>query len=290
MINTVGIVNNNVSDPFYRALFASLDEVLRRHGRTPLLCRTGEDVSRQTKFIRSLAQYNADGLIVFPAIGSTPIDFPSPQTRLPPTVFVSRIVSELEFDHVVNDDRTAARIATERLLSLGHRRIAVVGGDPRISCFRERLRGYREALGQACVAFDSALVRSTFPRLGAGFDAARWIAELSPRPTAAIAYRNLVALGLFAGLEREGLFPGRSFALIGNEDVEETALTNPPLSVTSIAQEEMGAQAAETLVERICSPDSPPRRIVLKPELLVRGTCNVRSPAGSEPKGPIHLS
>ena len=108
MNNTVGIVNNNVSDPFYRALFISLEEALWRYGRTSFLCHTGENVSLQTKFIRCLAQYNADGLIVFPAIGSTPIDFPSPQILLPPTVFVSRIVSELEFDHVVNDDRTAA--------------------------------------------------------------------------------------------------------------------------------------------------------------------------------------
>lgn len=281
MVSTVGIVNNNVSDPFYRALLASLEEALERYGRTAFLCNTGENVSRQSTFIRSLARYNADGLIVFPAIGSTPIDFPSQQIVLPPTVFVSRIVSDLEFDHVVNDDRTAARIATERLLSLGHRRIAFVGGDPRISCFGERIHGYREALGQASVAFDSALVRTTFPRLKDGFDAARWIAGLAHRPTAAIAYSNLVALGLFAGLEREGLFPGRNFALIGSEDVEETELTNPPLSVTSIASEEMGAQAAKALVDRIRNPDSPPRRIVLKPELVVRGTCNVRIPAGS---------
>lgn len=277
MRRTVGIVNNNVTDPFYRAMLASIETALEGHGLTPLLCHSNEDVGVQAGYLRKLAEHDVAGLVVFPAIGSAAGDFTALAAALPPTVFVSRIVPELGFDHVVNDDRRAARMATERLLRLGHRRIAVVGGDPRISCYHERLRGYREALEQASVAFDRALVAPTLPRLPDGFGAARWVARLSPRATAAIAYSNLVTLGLLAGLKRQGLFPGDNFALIGNEDVEETALTDPPLSVTAIAEEEMGARAVEALVDRIASPDLPRRRIVLAPELVVRGTCGVRN-------------
>ena len=147
--HTVGVIVNNVSNPFFSTLLASLEEALARTGRTVFLCNTDESVPRQTDFIRKMWEYNADGIIISPSI-----------------------------------------------------------------------------------EFDGALVRSSVPTRLAGFRAARWIAELTPRPTAAIGYNDAIALGLSAGLQREGLFPGRNFALIGHEDVEEASLANPPLSVT----------------------------------------------------------
>ena len=115
----------------------------------------------------------------------------------------------------------------------------------------------------------------------AGFRAARCIAELTPRPTAAIGYNDAVALGLSAGLQREGLFPGRNFALVGHENVEEAGLANPPLSVTTVSRDEMGRKAAAALIERIEQPDAPPRRIVLETELIVRESCGYA--VGSNP-------
>lgn len=273
--HTVGVILNNVSDPFFSALLASLEDALRQTGRTVFLCNTNESCERQADFIRKMAEYNADGIIVSPAIGSTPEHFASKQVPVPPLVFVSRAITDSGFDYVVNDDHEAGRLATERLLGLGHRRIAVVGGDPEASPFGERLRGHRAALEQASVAFDESLVRPSLPTRPESFRAAHWIAGLAPRPTAAICYSDSISLGLFHGLAKEGLFPGRTFALIGHEDVEETRLVDPPMSVTRVRRDEMGRRAAAALVERIDNPDAPPQRIVLKTELVVRGTCDV---------------
>ena len=71
---------------------------------------------------------------------------------------------------------------------MGHRRISFVGGDPSVSAFRERIRGYRAALEHASIDFDSTLVMPSVLTRLAGFRAARCIAELTPRPTAAIGY------------------------------------------------------------------------------------------------------
>ena len=273
--HTVGVILNNVSDPFLSALLASLEDALRQTGRTVFLCNTDESCERQSDFIRKMAEYNADGIIVSPAIGSTPEHFASERIPVPPLVFVSRAMTDAAFDCVVNDDREAARLATERLLGLGHRRIAVVGGCPEASPFGERLRGHRAALERASVAFDDSLVRPSLPTRPEGFQAARWIAGLAPRPTAAICYNDSISLGLFHGLAKEGLSPGRTFALIGHEDVEETGLVDPPMSVTRVRRDEMGRRATAALVERIDNPDAPPQRIVLETELVVRGTCGV---------------
>ncbi|MXX23391.1 MAG: LacI family transcriptional regulator [Rhodospirillales bacterium] len=281
MTQTVGVILNNVSDPFFSSLLTSLADALAASGQTAFLCHTNEVISRQTDFVRKMAEYSADGLIVCPAVGTTTAHFRLGQDGIPPTVFVSRAVFELGFDYVINDDREAARMATNRLLRQGHRRIALVGGDTRVSCFVERFSGYRESLDCASVGFDPALVRSSDPTRKAGFDAARWIASLSPRPTAAICYNDSLALGLMAGLQRDGLYPGRNFALIGSEDVEETGMTNPSLSVTAVDRDEMGRRAAAALIERIDHPEAPQQRIVLRPELIIRETCGFRIPSGS---------
>ena len=271
--DTVGVIVNDVSDPFFSALLACVEHALAASGRTVFLCNSGESVVRQTDFIRKMLEYNADGVIMSSAIGSTAEDILALRQVLPPLVFVSRTVFDLPFDHVVNDDHQASVLAVGRLASLGHRRIAFVGGDPSVVACRERIRGYRAGLEIASLEFDESLVKSCAPTRLAGFEAARWIAGLEPRPTAAIGFNDAVTLGLSAGLWREGLVPGRDFALIGHEDVEEASLANPPLTVTTVSRDEMGRQAASVLLDRIENPDAPPRRIVLKTELIVRESC-----------------
>ena len=271
--DTVGVIVNNVSDPFFSTLLASLEDALAKTGRTVFLCNTDESVGRQADFIQKMSEYNADGIIISPAIHSTAEDFRARRGSMPPLVFVSRAMFDLDFDCVVNDDFEATVLPMNHLLSMGHRRIAFVGGDASVSGFQERIRGYRAALERASIGFDSTLVRPSVPTRLAGFQAARWIAELTPRPTAAIGYNDAVALGLSAGLQREGLFPGRNFALIGHEDVEEAGLANPPLTVTTVSRDEMGRKAASALLERIEHPDAPPQSIVLKTELVVRESC-----------------
>ena len=281
--HTVGVILNDITDPFFSALLASLERELAAAGRTTFLRHSGESPEHQGRFMRTMSEYNADGLIMCPAIGTTFDDISPREAGAPPVVFVSRTVPDTAFDSVVNDDEKAGRLAAERLLSLGHRRIALVGGHPSVSCYGERLRGYRTALERASVPFDEALVRPLVPSRLEGFRAAGWLAALEPRPTAASCYNGSVALGLTQGLAREGLVPGRNFALIGHEDVEEASLAYPPMSVTTVAREEMGRQAAAALAERIENPELPPRRIVLDTRLVVRETCGVPPSAATEP-------
>lgn len=271
--HTVGVILNNVSDPFFSALLASLEEGLAKSGRTVFLGNTNESVDRQTEFIRKMTEYNADGIIVSPAIGSTPEDFASTRAGVPPIVFVSRTLFELRYDYVICDDREAGRLATAHLLALGHRRIAAVGGMPGVSCFVERLNGYREALEQAGVAFDESLVHTCIPTRDEGFRAGRRVAGLSHRPTAAICYNDSISLGLYFGLIAQGFSPGKDFALVGHEDVE-ARLAQPPLSVTAVSRDEMGARAAELLLRRIAAPEAPQQRVVLKTRLIYRGSSN----------------
>ena len=269
----VSVILNNVSDPIFRSLLPPLEDALEQTGRSVFLHNADESRDRQADFVKATADANADGIVLCPVAGSTPEHVSAGHVPMPPLVFVSRALPGPGFDYVLGDDREAARLAAERLLTLGHRRIAVVGGELGAFCFGERIRGHRAALDEASVAFDERLVRPSLPIMGEGFGAARWIAALSPRPTAAICYNASISLGLFHGLVRKGLFPGKNFALIGHQDIEEVSLVDPPISVTRFSYGEMGRRTAATLLERMSNPGAPPNRFVLKAELVVRGTC-----------------
>ena len=174
---------------------------------------------------------------------------------------------DVNADYVVSDDRQAAILAVRRLLGFGHRRIAFVGGDPSVSCFAARLAGYKEALGEAAIAFDDALVRLVCPRGRPVLLRHAGLPNWAPRPTAAICSNDSLALGFISGLRHEGLHPGTDFALIGHENIEEAGFVSPSLSSTAVSREEMGRMAAAVLLERVTNPDAPLQRHVLRPNL-----------------------
>jgi LacI family transcriptional regulator len=92
-------------------------------------------------------------------------------------------------------------------------------------------------------------------------------------PTAALCYNDIVAFGVMLGLQAHGRMPGQDFAVIGFDDIADAALWYPPLTTVSIAPYQMGATGAQRLLERIASPDDPPRRIILPPSLVIRASC-----------------
>ena len=273
--NTVGVIVNNLSDPFFSNLLASLENELAKTNRTVFFCNSNESVERQTKFLRTMSEYNADGLIISPAMGTTSEHFNNLENVMPSgLVFVSRTIADTNYDSVVNDDYESSILATQRLVELGHKKIAVIGGRPSLSPYVERMRAYREVLENASLDFDRNLIRCCLPTRIAGFESAEWIANLFPRPTAAICYNDSIALGLLTGLQRVGLRPGRNFALIGHENIEESILSNCcALSLTEVSRDEMGRLASKILIDRINNPDAPPKRIVLKTRLIIRDSC-----------------
>ena len=271
--HTVGVVLHDVSDPFFGALLRSMESALWEAGRIIFLCDSNECRDRQSEFIRKMSEYNADGIIVCPAIGTSIEDLQSGNIPLPPSVLVSRAFVGSDLDFVTNDDRQSAELAARRLLDLGHRRIAFVGGDPTLDGFQERLKGYQVALDGASIAFDSTLVRPCIAGVSHGFEASDWLLELNPRPTAAICSSDLVTVGFRLGLIRHGIVPGETFGLVGHEDNEGASIVIPPLTVTRVESEKMGKLAADMLLNRIENPESPPQQIVLESRLIIRGSC-----------------
>jgi LacI family transcriptional regulator, galactose operon repressor len=251
------------------------------------ISNSAEDPVRQDQFIDTMREYNVDGLIVCPAEGTTQQSLRRLTEFEIPCVQVSRYVRGTTLDFAGNDNCLGTMLAARHLLSLGHRRIAMIGGNERISTGRERRKGYANALKQGGIDVDPALIVTCPATRGNGAAAIATLLASPNPPTAAVCYNDVVAFGVMLGLRQLGREPGRDFAVTGCDDVSEAALWSPALTSVVIDTAAMGELAAQMLLARIADHRAPRRRVVLKPKLTVRASSgNPRRAPTLQPTAP----
>jgi DNA-binding LacI/PurR family transcriptional regulator len=188
-------------------------------------------------------------------------------------VEVDRQMAESQCDAVLVDSERGARVATEHLLELGHRRIAFLIDELEWTTGVGRLSGYRAALRAAKVRFDQKLV----VRVGFGSgDAAAALASLldsQPDVTAVFAANNLMASGAWQELRHRRLRVPKDISLVAFDDLPWMTMVQPPISAVSQPVVALGARAAELLLARLSGDlTGPPERVCLEPTFEPRGS------------------
>lgn len=270
--HTVGVAINELANPYFAELTAAIERALNRIGYSVFLSNSAEDSARQDQFIDTMREYNVDGLIICPAEGTTAKSLHRLVQFEMPCVQISRYVRGVTLDFAGNDHRRGTFLATDHLLSLGHRRIAMIGGTDRISTGWERRKGYADALIEHGIGVDPDLIVSSPASRESGAEAIKALLSTPNPPTAAACFNDVVAFGVMLGLRQLGREPGRDFAVAGCDDISEAALWNPALTSVSIDTAAMGELAAQMLLERIADHRAPHREVVLEPKLVVRAS------------------
>ncbi|CAH1668363.1 Substrate-binding domain-containing protein [Hyphomicrobiales bacterium] len=270
--NIIGVGFHDITNPYFAELLAAIEETAGRHDRSILLGTYAENLDKQARVLGILAEYRPDGMILCSAGGST-VESLSPLVDAGvPVVQLSREIAGADLDFVGSDDRHGTTQAMEHLIGLGHRRIAFICANESISTGRNRYAGYRESLARAGLPFDPALVHFDYGTREAGLKGIRNVLGAGDPPTAAVCMNDLAAFGAMLGLRHHGLEAGRDFSIVGCDDVKEAAQWFPALTTVHNFQNEMGAKSAEFLLNRIADPSAPRQRLLLTPELIVRGT------------------
>ncbi len=268
---TLGLVIEDVSNPFYSAITRGVEEVARRRGMLVIAGSSDEDPERERELVQLLWERRVDGLLVVPA--GVDHRYLLPEVRLgTPTVFIDRPPGLIEADVVLLDNVGGARQAVEHLVEHGHERIAMVGDESDIFTTVERLRGYREALAWAGIAADESLVRLGAHNTAAAQRAVEQLLSLPKPPTAFFTGNNRITVGALRALApRNG-----SIALVGFDDLELAELLARPTTVAAYDAAALGRMAAELLAQRLGGDTSPAQRIVLPVTLIARGSGEVR--------------
>ncbi len=263
---TLGLVIEDVANPFYSAIAQAVEESARERSSLLITASAREDPGRERELVTALLRRRVDALLLVPAgrdhryISDSGFD-----TK---TVFLDRPPAKAKGDTVLIENAASAMRAVEHLLAHGHTRIAFVGDDLRLYTARQRLAGYRRALDAAHVEADADLVCVGNSTSDAATQAVSRLLTLprDERPTAIFTGNNRCTVGAL-----HALGPMRKrIALVGFDDVELGELFG--LTVVRTDPYSIGQIAAELAFARIDGDDRKPQRKVVPAELVMRGS------------------
>ncbi|NNH22175.1 LacI family DNA-binding transcriptional regulator [Pseudokineococcus marinus] len=258
--------------PYFAELSSQVVRAARRHGLTVVVEQTDADLEREREVAAGLPTRFADGL-VFSPLEMPPEELVSvPHT---PLVLLGEHAVGVEADRVSIDGVAVGTEGTEHLVATGRRCVAALGLKPTLhDTASQRLRGYRAALAAAGLPCgDELLLRVEDWTREDGEAAADRLVALRRDGVpvdGVLAMNDVLAMGLLRGLRRHGVRVPEDVAVVGIDDVPESAYCTPTLTTVALDRAAVAEAALRLLVERLADPDLPPREVVAPHRLVVR--------------------
>jgi LacI family transcriptional regulator len=270
----LGVILPDLYGEFFSEVIRGMDRATQRAGYNLLVSSSHDDRSEIDAAVRAM-RGRVDGLVLMTpdmAVGSVE------EVVLPslPVVLMNTPASSARV-HTINVDNYGGSYAMVRhLVSGGHERVALIGGDPLNHDARERHRGYAAALRDAGLeARPEWQVRSDFRKSG-GWEAVRVLmSRAGPPPTAIFAANDAMAVGALSSLQELGLEVPRDMAVAGFDDIPLARYLSPALTSVHVDISGLGARAVELLLESVDGESADPIHEVLPTTLVVRRSCGV---------------
>ncbi|HKT03745.1 MAG TPA: LacI family DNA-binding transcriptional regulator [Rugosimonospora sp.] len=266
--NTIGLLLEDVSNPYSSAVHRAVEDYAHQHQAMVLAGSLDEDPRRERDLTRTLIDRRVDGLIVMSASHDHRYLVAEQQAGTQ-FVFIDRLPFPLLADAIVCDNEDGARTAVGHLLATGRRTIAYLGDDPSIITARQRFAGFQDALAAAARQLDPDLVRHGLRTAGQARGAALDLLRTRP-PEMIFASQNLVTIGVVEALHELGL--QHRVALVGFDDVPLAAIVRPGITVMAQDPSAVGRLAAERLFARLQGDASPPAVHTIPTRLVTRGS------------------
>lgn len=269
---TFGMVIPNNSNPYFAEVIHGVENRCFAAGYNVILCNSNDDPERQAAYLRVLAEKRIDGLVLV-ASGSDAVVRATFGDYRTPLVLLDRDVAGMASCDLVEVNHTVGgEMATRHLLALGHPRVACISGPPGLSPSSQRRAGWKQALEDAGVdRRESDLARGDFTARG-GYLAMQQLLRRKPRPSAVFVCNDLMAFGAMAAAREAGVAVPQQLSIVGFDDIDLAAFSSPPLTTVAQPKLQIGALAAELLLERVEGGRSAARREIRDPELKVRGS------------------
>lgn len=271
--HTIGVMIG-VPTSFHAGLIHGIHDTLSECGYLPILHFHGPGAmahrdSDELAYLHRLLDQRVDGIIFWPSDETVPEHYlREVWERGVPLVAIDRNLPLTRADFAGTDDVHGGRLVAEHLLSLGHRRLAHIGGEPWVATYADRRRGFEETIrGRRGVTYafehceDSQSGAATH-RLLAGAD----------RPTALFLASDRMAPHVYAAAEAQGLRIGSDLAVVGFAALAETLWLRPHLTTVDQEPCRIGRAAARLVIDRLdgVTKSMEPRSVRIAPKLLVR--------------------
>lgn len=266
---TVGVLVPSLDNGFVLGIVAGVERLLYAQGVGVLVCSSSSG-ERPGDAIDALRARKVDGIVAVP----TRDDVEGLQSALRagmPVVTVDHTYPGLAADHVQLDNRAAGELAAHHLLTHGHTKIGLIGGDDHIPSLGERRDGFLDALSARGISFDESLHRIAEISVEAGRRAALALLSRSDAPTAVFSTNYDLSVGALIAVNESGLIVPRDVSLVGF-DLEETARVSQPRTTSIVQPTDLIAEgAAGLMIARLRGSRTGPAQNAVVPSDLVAG-------------------
>jgi len=271
----VGSITLDLANPFYAELNRGIEDRLAAEGCLILACSTDQRPAKEKQLLTLLEGQAVRGIIISP-VGPDPAPVLQLSRRGTPVVLTDHPRGQLDLCAVAVDHVVGGQLAAEHLISLGHRRIAFLGGVVNPGPVARRREGLRLALAAAGLDPDEALLDIRMrihppPLVDAAAAAVEEILAATPAPTAVVCLNDMAAVGLLDGLSAAGLRVPADISVLGYDDLPFARRLAPPLTTVNQPKYQLGHTAAQLLLDE-AEPDHAHREILFQPTLVVRAS------------------
>lgn len=269
----IGLIVNNLSNPFFGEIAQGVERVLSQVDRTVILGQHFDNVDAQEKLIQSMMEMRVDGLLIMAAYDTAAQTFQLLEKWNVPTVLFNRQVPSSNLPYVGTDNIAGTSAATDHLLQHGRKTIAFIGGRAGTYVHSDRLSGVtKSVLAHGLKSKDILVIGEGAERIS-GYRAMEQISKLGLKNIGILAYNDLVAFGAMAAMKDLGLQVGKDISIIGIDDIEASAYENPSLTTVNALPQNIGEAAAAWVVKISEGSKGKNSQKYLENHLVIRESC-----------------
>ena len=263
------VVVSDIENPFFTSVIRGAERVLRTAGFSLLLANSDENEQIELEHLLNLRAEGVAGVILAPTQEDARVYEQLLQANMV-IVAIDRCPKNFKTDRVTVNNIEGAQTAVRHLIEQGHTRIGFINGLPKISTAYERLQGFEQEMKANYLPVNPQWIQQGNFRREKSFTAMMDILRLEDRPTAVISANNLMTLGALQAIYECKLHIPADIAIVGFDDMAWANSLNPPLTTIAQPTEELGALAAQLVLDRINDPSRPYRHVILDTHLIVR--------------------
>jgi LacI family fructose operon transcriptional repressor len=267
--NTIGLVVSDIRNPFFTSISRAVEDVAYEQGFSVFLCNTDENPEKEAIYLNLLRDENVAGMIFSPT-QQTLANFTAANFNFP-LVVIDRSIPNSDVDVVVLDNVDSAYRLTTHLIENGYQRIAALYGEMSTTG-PQRRAGYEKALRAHGLAPLAEQVKNVQPKMEAGYAATLKLLDSEEPPDALFTTNSLLGAGALQAIRERDLTIPDDIALVTFDETTWASLVQPPITLIAQPTYEIGKTATELLLQRVSDPDRPIRQVILKGQLLVRGS------------------
>lgn len=271
---TLGLITADFSDYFFTQVIAGAEAEARQYGYRFMLGSTERNPQDEPEYIRLLTEHHVDG-ILFARPSTEPdnrhlVDLLRDGVPVVTTAYhiPGEALTVIDVDNVDGGQQ-----ATRCLLDRGHRRIAMISGPATWKSVHDRTRGYIMALEAAGVPFVPELFAEADWSFHGGYQAAQKLLARGQPFSALFSHNDQMAIGALRALREAGRRAPEDVSVVGYDDIPAAEYCEPPLTTIRQPMREVGAVATRLLIQAVEKPGAPQGEILLKTELVMRGSC-----------------